>query len=109
LRERGPPRNGPIARKFHQRKGQARETGQTEPLGVKGCGEAGAIAEPVALASAVLDAFSPLGMTSIDMPVTAVKIWRVIQAYNPIPLWAGQRRYSLSGAADAHMRRRFAR
>lgn len=46
------------------------------PLGVKGCGEAGAIAGPAALVSAVLDALAPLGVTSIDMPVTPEKVWR---------------------------------
>lgn len=49
---------------------------RNNPLGVKGCGEAGAIAGPAALVSAVLDALSPLGVTSIDMPVTAEKVWR---------------------------------
>ncbi|TMJ38613.1 MAG: xanthine dehydrogenase family protein molybdopterin-binding subunit, partial [Alphaproteobacteria bacterium] len=53
---------------------------RNNPLGVKGCGEAGAIAGPAALVSAVLDALSPLGVTSIDMPVTPEKIWRAIQA-----------------------------
>ena len=53
---------------------------RNNPLGVKGCGEAGAIAGPAALVSAVLDALSPLGVTSIDMPVTSEKIWRAIQA-----------------------------
>ena len=37
---------------------------QNNPLGVKGCGEAGAIAGPAALVSAVLDALAPLGVTS---------------------------------------------
>jgi carbon-monoxide dehydrogenase large subunit len=50
------------------------------PLGVKGCGEAGAIAGPAALISAVLDALAPLGVTSIDMPATPERIWRAIQA-----------------------------
>ncbi|MBK1868376.1 xanthine dehydrogenase family protein molybdopterin-binding subunit [Aestuariivirga sp. YIM B02566] len=52
---------------------------RNNPLGVKGCGEAGAIAGPAALVSAVLDALSPLGVTSIDMPVTAEKVWRACQ------------------------------
>jgi carbon-monoxide dehydrogenase large subunit len=46
------------------------------PLGVKGCGEAGAIAGPAALVSAVLHALEPLGVTHIDMPVTPEKVWR---------------------------------
>jgi carbon-monoxide dehydrogenase large subunit len=50
------------------------------PLGVKGCGEAGAIAGPAALVSAVLDALAPLGVISIDMPATPERVWRAIQA-----------------------------
>ncbi|SMF17259.1 carbon-monoxide dehydrogenase large subunit [Tistlia consotensis] len=49
---------------------------RNNPLGVKGCGEAGAIAGPAALVSAVLHALEPLGVTRIDMPVTAEKVWR---------------------------------
>jgi carbon-monoxide dehydrogenase large subunit len=49
-------------------------------LGVKGCGEAGAIAGPAALVSAVLDALAPLGVTHIDMPATPERVWRAIQA-----------------------------
>jgi carbon-monoxide dehydrogenase large subunit len=49
------------------------------PLGVKGCGEAGAIAGPAALVSAVLHALEPLGVTAIDMPVTSEKVWRACQ------------------------------
>jgi carbon-monoxide dehydrogenase large subunit len=49
---------------------------KNNPLGVKGCGEAGAIAGPAALVSAVLHALEPLGVTHIDMPVTAEKVWR---------------------------------
>jgi carbon-monoxide dehydrogenase large subunit len=52
---------------------------RNNPLGVKGCGEAGAIAGPAALVSAVLDALAPLGVTSIDMPVTSEKIWQACQ------------------------------
>jgi carbon-monoxide dehydrogenase large subunit len=50
------------------------------PLGVKGCGEAGAIAGPAALVSAVLDALAPLGVTDIDMPATPERVWQAIQA-----------------------------
>jgi carbon-monoxide dehydrogenase large subunit len=49
------------------------------PLGAKGCGEAGAIAAPAAIVSAVLDALAPLGVTEIDMPVTTETVWRAIQ------------------------------
>ena len=49
------------------------------PLGVKGCGEAGAIASPAALINAVIDALNPLGVTNIDMPATPQKVWQAIQ------------------------------
>ena len=47
------------------------------PLGVKGCGEAGAIAAPPALINAVTDA---LGIKHMDMPATPEKVWRAAQA-----------------------------
>jgi aerobic carbon-monoxide dehydrogenase large subunit len=50
------------------------------PLGAKGCGEAGAIAAPAAIVSAVLDALAPLGVTEIDMPLTPEVVWRAIAA-----------------------------
>ncbi|MFO1069542.1 MAG: xanthine dehydrogenase family protein molybdopterin-binding subunit [Geminicoccaceae bacterium] len=53
---------------------------RNNPLGVKGCGEAGAIAGPAAVVSAVLDALGPLGVTSIDMPVTSERVWKALQA-----------------------------
>jgi carbon-monoxide dehydrogenase large subunit len=49
------------------------------PLGVKGAGEAGAIASPVAVVNAVMDALSPFGITHLDMPLTAPKIWEAIE------------------------------
>jgi carbon-monoxide dehydrogenase large subunit len=48
------------------------------PLGVKGCGEAGAIGAPACVMSAILDALRPLGVTSLDMPATPEKIWRAL-------------------------------
>ncbi|MCI4661949.1 MAG: xanthine dehydrogenase family protein molybdopterin-binding subunit [Neomegalonema sp.] len=50
------------------------------PLGVKGCGEAGAIGSPPALVNAVLDALSPYGIEHIDMPLTPAKVWAAIEA-----------------------------
>jgi carbon-monoxide dehydrogenase large subunit len=49
-------------------------------LGVKGCGEAGAIGSPPAVINAVVDALSPLGVTDITMPATPQKVWQAIQA-----------------------------
>ncbi len=50
------------------------------PLGVKGCGEAGAIGSPPAVVNAVVDALSELGVTHIDMPLTPARVWAAIQA-----------------------------
>jgi aerobic carbon-monoxide dehydrogenase large subunit len=47
-------------------------------LGAKGVGEAGCIGVPAAIANAILDALAPLGVESLDMPMTAAKIWRAI-------------------------------
>jgi carbon-monoxide dehydrogenase large subunit len=49
------------------------------PLGVKGVGEAGCIASTAAVANAVNDALSPLGIRHLDMPFTAQKVWGAIQ------------------------------
>jgi carbon-monoxide dehydrogenase large subunit len=50
------------------------------PLGIKGVGEAGAIASPPAVVNAVMDALSPFGIAHLDMPLTAPKVWQAIQA-----------------------------
>ncbi|PWG62610.1 xanthine dehydrogenase family protein molybdopterin-binding subunit [Spiribacter halobius] len=50
------------------------------PLGVKGCGEAGAIGAPPAVINAVLDALRPLGVEHLDMPATPHRVWQAIQA-----------------------------
>jgi len=52
----------------------------TNPIGVKGIGESGAIAAPPAMVHAVLDALGPLGVTDIDMPMTPSRIWSTIQS-----------------------------
>jgi len=49
------------------------------PLGAKGCGEAGSIAAPAAIVNAVLDALAPLGVTDLEMPLTPDRVWRVIE------------------------------
>ncbi|MFO1082535.1 MAG: xanthine dehydrogenase family protein molybdopterin-binding subunit [Reyranellaceae bacterium] len=51
----------------------------TNPLGVKGCGEAGAIAAFPAIANAVLDALAPLGVSSFDGPATPERVWAAVQ------------------------------
>jgi carbon-monoxide dehydrogenase large subunit len=50
------------------------------PLGAKGCGEAGSIGAPAAIIGAVLDALRPLGITDIEMPLTPDRLWKVIDA-----------------------------
>src|SRR6516164_8632379 len=49
------------------------------PLGAKGCGEAGSIGSPAAVVSAVLDALAPLGVSDLDMPLTSEQLWRRIR------------------------------
>jgi len=51
----------------------------TNPLGVKGAGEAGAVGALPAVANAVVDALSPLGVRHVPMPATPERIWRLIQ------------------------------
>ncbi len=51
----------------------------SNPLGVKGCGEAGAIGAPAAVMNAVLDALRPVGVNDLTMPATAHKIWKAIR------------------------------
>ena len=48
----------------------------SNPLGSKGCGEAGAIAAPPAVMNAVIDA---IGTDDISMPATAEKVWKAIK------------------------------
>ncbi|MBV8089913.1 MAG: xanthine dehydrogenase family protein molybdopterin-binding subunit [Alphaproteobacteria bacterium] len=53
---------------------------RTNPLGVKGAGEAGAIGAPPALVNAVVDALAELGIDHLDMPLTPELLWRAIRA-----------------------------
>ena len=50
----------------------------TNPLGVKGAGEAGAVGSPPAVINAIVDALSDSGVKSIDMPATPEKVWKAI-------------------------------
>lgn len=49
-------------------------------MGIKGIGEGGACGAPPAIVNAVLNALAPLGITSIDMPLTSESVWRAIRA-----------------------------
>ncbi len=50
------------------------------PIGAKGCGEAGAIGSPPAIINAVVDALAPLGVRDVPMPATPSAVWTAIQA-----------------------------
>ncbi|MCB1539693.1 MAG: xanthine dehydrogenase family protein molybdopterin-binding subunit, partial [Rhodoblastus sp.] len=52
----------------------------TNPLGLKGAGEAGSIGSTPAVVNAVIDALAPYGVTAIDMPATPSKIFGKIAA-----------------------------
>jgi carbon-monoxide dehydrogenase large subunit len=49
------------------------------PLGVKGSGQAGAIAAPQTVMNAIADALAQRGAATPDMPATPEKIWRALQ------------------------------
>jgi carbon-monoxide dehydrogenase large subunit len=51
----------------------------TNPMGVKGVGETGAIASPAAVMNAVVDALAADGVTDIDMPATPERVWRALE------------------------------
>ena len=50
----------------------------TNPLGVKGVGEAGTVGAMPAVMNAILDALAPLGIRNLDMPATPPRIWAAI-------------------------------
>ena len=52
---------------------------QSNPVGAKGAGEAGNVGALAAIMNSVVDALSPLGIETLDMPATPEKIWRAIQ------------------------------
>ena len=52
---------------------------KSNPLGTKGCGEAGCAGSLVCIVNAALDALSEYGITEIDMPLTPEKVWRAIR------------------------------
>ena len=51
----------------------------TNPLGVKGAGEAGTVGALPAVTNAVINALSPLGIRHVDMPLTPETVWRAIR------------------------------
>jgi len=57
----------------------------SNPMGIKGCGEAGTIGATPAVANAVIDALSPLGVTHVDLPLTPETVWNAIQQHTAQP------------------------
>jgi aerobic carbon-monoxide dehydrogenase large subunit len=55
---------------------------RTNPLGVKGAGEAGCVGAMPAVANALVDALSHLGIRHVEMPATPERLWRAIQQGN---------------------------
>lgn len=49
------------------------------PMGMKGCGEAGTVGALAAVSNATLDALSEVGVTKVDMPFTPLRVWEMIQ------------------------------
>ncbi len=50
----------------------------TNPLGVKGAGEAGAVGSPPAVMNAIIDALAEAGVTELDMPATPERVWQAL-------------------------------
>jgi len=55
---------------------------KTNPLGVKGCGEAGCAGSLVAVNNAIADALYELGVTNLEMPATPERVWQAIHGAN---------------------------
>ena len=53
----------------------------SNPLGIKGVGEAGTIGATPAIANAVIDALEPLGVRHLDLPLTPERVWRAIHQH----------------------------
>ena len=55
----------------------------TNPLGVKGVGEAGTIASTPAVVNAIVDAIRPYGVNDVPMPCTPERVWRALRGGGP--------------------------
>jgi aerobic carbon-monoxide dehydrogenase large subunit len=53
---------------------------KSNPLGTKGCGEAGCAGALVSITNAIVDALAEFGITHIDMPVTPERVWSALRA-----------------------------
>ncbi len=63
----------------HFKVGEIQVPCATNPLGVKGAGESGTVGAPPAVIHAILDALTPMGVATIDMPATPERVWRAMQ------------------------------
>jgi carbon-monoxide dehydrogenase large subunit len=59
----------------------------SNPLGVKGASESGAIGAPAAIGNAVIDALWHLGVRDITLPITSETVWRALSNARPTPRW----------------------
>jgi carbon-monoxide dehydrogenase large subunit len=50
----------------------------SNPLGIKGVGEGGAVAAPPTVMNAIFNALGPLGVTDVPMPATPQRVWRAL-------------------------------
>jgi aerobic carbon-monoxide dehydrogenase large subunit len=60
--------------------GRTETPATTNPLGVKGVGEAGTIASTPAVVNAIVDALRPYGVNDVQMPCTPERVWRALAA-----------------------------
>ncbi len=79
--------------------GRTETPATSNPLGVKGVGEAGTIASTPAVMNAVVDALRPWGVTDVDMPATPERVWRAIHADGTLRVPEGT--VSYGGASTA--------
>jgi aerobic carbon-monoxide dehydrogenase large subunit len=76
----------------------------TNPLGVKGVGEAGTIAAPPAVINAVVDALSHLGVTEVGKPASPERVWRAIRDAKATKGPPGSEQRGAAGAAPVDMK-----
>jgi carbon-monoxide dehydrogenase large subunit len=60
--------------------GRTTSPATSNPLGVKGVGEAGTIASTPAIVNAIVDALRPWGVDDVEMPCTPQRVWRAIRS-----------------------------
>jgi aerobic carbon-monoxide dehydrogenase large subunit len=65
--------------------GRLQHRAPSNPLGVKGAGEAGCIGLPPAILNAVIDALTPLGIDDLQLPLTPARVWAAVEAARTRP------------------------